>query len=280
MTSFSRETHARATTRPTAGEPVNRTLLDGRPRERHADVRAAVHDAHEPLGQARAREHAARSARPPGTRAAAGLKTTPLPASSAPAIWPSGCANGALPAPITPTTPYGSIRDARALGDRQRAVDAHAPAAEHVAPVLGDPLQRVDRGEQLERRDLRARPALLAGERLLRARRIVDHRLRHAPHVARAVLHPQQRPQRLHLGDGRHHRVDSLGRGDRDRAERRAGRRVARGQLLARVGLAEDVEVSLGGALIARPIIAPAASRARRIRSSRAASSASASSGS
>ena len=36
---------------------------------------------------------------------AAGLKTTPLPAKSAPAIWPSGWANGALPAPITPITP-------------------------------------------------------------------------------------------------------------------------------------------------------------------------------
>ena len=89
---------------PDRGRAGEEDLVDRRLGERDAGGGAAVDDAHEPLRQARAREHA----RDPLAREAgraAGLKATPLPASSAPAICPSGCANGALPAPITPTTP-------------------------------------------------------------------------------------------------------------------------------------------------------------------------------
>ncbi len=59
---------------------------------------------------------------------AAGLKTTPLPASSAPAICPRGWAKGALPAPITPITPYGSyaIR-ARRASDIERWIPTRRP---------------------------------------------------------------------------------------------------------------------------------------------------------
>ena len=52
---------------------------------------------------ARATRRAIRS--PARLARAAGLKATPLPAISAPAICPSGWAKGALPAPITPITP-------------------------------------------------------------------------------------------------------------------------------------------------------------------------------
>ena len=154
-----------------------------------------------------------RTIRSPASAArAAGLKTTPLPASSAPAIWPSGCANGALPAPITADDAVGLVRDPRALGERERAVDAHAARAQGRRAVVGDPLERVDRGQQLERRDLGARAALLGDQHVGELVEVVDHRLRHAAHVARAVGDAQQRPQRLHLRDRSDDVLDALGR--------------------------------------------------------------------
>ena len=104
VTSFSRLTHARATSRPTAGEPVNRTFATGAPASATPTPASPWASATSPSGRsARASTRAIRS--PVRQARAAGLKTTPLPASSAPAIWPSGWAKGALPAPITPITP-------------------------------------------------------------------------------------------------------------------------------------------------------------------------------
>ena len=171
VTSFSRDTHARATTRPTAGEPVNRTLLTRRPARAPRRRRAPpCDDAHEPLRQARAREHPRDPlARQAGARgrleddAVAGQQR----AGDLPERLRERRAAGADHADHA----VGLERDPRALGERQRAADRDAPAAERVGAVVGDPSQRVDRGEQLERGDLRARPALLAREQLLRARR-------------------------------------------------------------------------------------------------------------
>ena len=107
VTSFSWETHARATARPTVGEPVNSTLSTGARASATPTCVPPCTTRTRPSGSvARASTPMIRS--PVRHARRAGLNTTPLPASSAPAICASGCANGALPAPITPTTPNGS----------------------------------------------------------------------------------------------------------------------------------------------------------------------------
>jgi hypothetical protein len=127
---------------------------------------------------------------------------------------------------------------ASALGQRHAAADAHAPPAQQVGAVVGDPDQRVDCRQQLQRRDLRRRASLLARQRRRELVEVVDHRLGHAAHVARSVLHAQQRPQRLHLGDlrddlsdlhrrGGLHSAQRLTRGRVARLQRRGGRRLA-----------------------------------------------------
>ena len=67
---MSRETQARATARPTCGEPVKRTLSTGAWASATPACAPAVDHPHEALGQARAPEHArdalAGEARPPG----------------------------------------------------------------------------------------------------------------------------------------------------------------------------------------------------------------------
>ncbi len=236
VTSFSSETHARATARPTAGEPVNSTLSTGARASAIPTCVPPCTTRTRPSGSvARASTPMIRS--PVRHARRAGLNTTPLPASSAPAICASGCANGALPAPITPTTPNGSYATRARLRERHRAVDAHAPRPEHPRAVLRDPDQRVDRRQQLGARDLRARAALLAADQPRQLVELVDDRLRHAAHVAGAVLDAQQRPQRLHLARGGDHPLDLLGWRRRAPAEDRPGGRVARAQGLRWGGL-------------------------------------------
>ena len=196
VTSFSRETHARATTRPTAGEPVKRTLSTG-------DCASATPTSAppwtirtSPSGRpARASTRAIRS--PARLRARGRLEGDAVAREQRPGDLPQRLREGRAAGADHAHHAVGLVGDARALGDRHRAVDPDAPAAQHLRALLGDPDQRVDRRQQLERRDLRARAALLAREHLQQLVEVVDHRLRHAAHVAGAVLHPQQRPQRL-----------------------------------------------------------------------------------
>ncbi len=199
VTSFSRDTHARATSPPDRGRAGEQDLVHRRLRERHADLGAAVHDPHESLGQVGARQHPrdplTRQTRPPG-----GLERDAVAGQQRPRDLAERLREGRAAGADHPDDAVGLVGDARALGERHRAVDPHPPAAQHLRPVLGDPDQRVDRRQQLERRDLRARPALLAGQPLLQLVEVVDHRLGHPAHVPGPVLHPQQRPQRLHLG--------------------------------------------------------------------------------
>ena len=79
-----------------------------------------------------------------------------------------------------------------------RAKPIRSPARIRGA-ALGEPLQRLDRGQDLHHLDLGARAALLAGDQLDQLVELVDHRLRRARHVARAVLDAQDRPQALDL---------------------------------------------------------------------------------
>ena len=200
MTSFSRETHARATTRPTAGEPVNRILLDRRLGQRHAHVGAAVDDPHEPLGQAGPGHHARDPlARQAGT--GGGLEDHPIAGQKRPGDLPQRLGEGGASGPDHADHPVGLVGDPGPLGGNTSRLTPTRPPAEHGGAVVGHPDQRVDRRQQLQRGDLGARPALLAGDHLEQLVEVVDHRLGHAAHVAAAVLDAQQRPQRQHLGD-------------------------------------------------------------------------------
>ena len=90
--------------RPTAGEPVNRILSTGACAK--ATPISAPPCAMRTRPSGRPARASTREIRSPASAArAAGLNVTPFPARRAPAICPSGCAKGALPAPITPTTP-------------------------------------------------------------------------------------------------------------------------------------------------------------------------------
>jgi hypothetical protein len=64
--------------------------------------------------------------------------------------------------------------------------------------MLGQPLERLDGGQQLHDLDLGARPPLLGDDELGQLVELVDHRLGRAGHVAGPVAQAQRRPQRLH----------------------------------------------------------------------------------
>ncbi len=97
---------------------------------------------------------------------------------------------------------------------------------EDPGPVVGDPVERVDRRQQLHHVGLVARLALLAREQLGELVELVDQHLRGAAHVARAVLERQLRPEGLHLGDVVDDGLDLVGRDRRHGAEPPAVERV------------------------------------------------------
>jgi hypothetical protein len=135
-------------------------------------------------------------------------------------------------------------------------------ARQDARAVLGQPLQRLDGGQQLHDLDLGARTSLLGDDEVGQLVELVDHRLGGAGHVAGAIAEAQRRPQRLHarrlVDRGGHHPRPC----DRHRPEALAG------------GRAEGLQLRRGcGRLHGyRP-------RARRISSRRSRSAASASSG-
>ena len=211
---------------PDCGRSREQDLVDRRLRERHADVRPAVREAHEALRQACAREHARHLlGRERGARGR--LEGHSVPRQQRGGDLAQRLRERRAARADHPDDAVRLIREPRALGQRGRATAAQGAAAEHVDAVARDPDQRVDRRQQLERRDLRDRPALLSREHVREHVEVVDHRLRHAPHVASAVLQQQQRPQRLDL----RHRLDRVGdafrRRRRHAPEHLAGRRVA-----------------------------------------------------
>ena len=86
-------------------------------------------------------------------------------------------------------------------------------SASSFGPLRRDPVQRVDRRQDLHRERLVARLALLVGDQVADRVGLVEQHLRGALQVAGAVGERQLRPERLHLGD----RVD-----DRRRPRRAA----------------------------------------------------------
>ena len=112
----------------------------------------------------------------------------------------------------------------RAQHPRQRG----ALAAEDPWALLGQPLQRLDRRQDLHELGLRARAPLLAPEEVDDLVRLVDDRLRGALHVPRPVLEPQHGPQPLHGGRAGDLALHGPRRGDGDRPEHLPGRRAQR----------------------------------------------------
>jgi hypothetical protein len=215
---------------PDRGGAREEHLVHRGARQRHADRGSAVHDPHEALRQAGAGEHAcdplAREA-----RALRGLEHHPVARQQRPRDLAQRLRERRAARSDHADDAVGLVGDARPLAQRQRAVHRDAARAQHPRALVGDPQQRLQRRQQLERRDLRARAALLAGERLRELLELVDDRLRDAAHVARAVLHPQQRPQRLHLAHRAHHALHVPRCGDLHAAQRRPGRGVVRALL-------------------------------------------------
>ena len=113
--------------------------------------------------------------------------------------------------------------EVRALAPQRQLVVAQALVGQVARRVGGDPAQRVDRGEDLHRDRLGARAALLAGQQLAERVDLVEHDLRDAAQVARAVRQRQRGPERLHGVHLGHDVRDGLGRGLGHLAEDGAG---------------------------------------------------------
>jgi hypothetical protein len=136
------------------------------------------------------------------------------------------------------------------LGARER----DPLAGEDARPVLGEPLQRLDRRQQLHDLRLCARAPLLGAEQLRELVELVDQRLCRARHIPRAIARPERGPERLHgrgLLDGG---GDVAWPGDRDGAQPLAGGRAERFELgsgLHRGGEATGGRVSAGACDVA-----------------------------
>jgi len=108
-----------------------------------------------------------------------------LPPISATATSPSGVANGSAPGVRTATTPSGSnVSRARLTGCSERASPMRSGASRR---RLGEPVQRLDGGQQLHRLRLGERASLLGDDDLRELVPLVDDRLRGAHEIARAV---------------------------------------------------------------------------------------------
>ena len=251
------------------GRAREEDLVNGSLRERHADLRAAVRDAHHSLRQISAAEYA-HDALARQCSAGRRLERDAVARQQRSRDLSQRLREGRAAGADHADHAIGLIRDPGALGDRQRAAGRDPPGSEHVRAVVRNPDQRVDRGQQLECSDLGARAPLLARQHLHQLLEFIDHRLGHAAHVAGAVAQPHERPQRPHLRHRLHDLLDLLrGCGDHA-AERLASRGIACVQDVAPLDLGER---SAHVPRLSTP-------RALRICSRRSASSRSASSGS
>ena len=115
------------------------------------------------------------------------------------------------------------------LGEQRNVADALV--GEDPRAGGRDPVERVDRRQELHHVRFVARLALLARKEVRELVERVDDHLRRAPHVARAVLELELRPERLHLGHVVDHRLHLVGRDRRHRADALAGGRVERLEL-------------------------------------------------
>ena len=163
---LSARAHASPTSRPASSEPVKRTWATGASTTARAGVAWPWTIMSSPSGRpARAKTRAMRS--PASAACGDGLSTTPLPAISATATSPSGVANGSAAGPSTATTPERLVGPARPGERAQRARDGDLLAGQDAGAGLGQPLQRLDRGQDLHQLDLGPRPALLGADQLL-----------------------------------------------------------------------------------------------------------------
>ncbi len=85
---------------------------------------------------------------------------------------------------------------------------AHPLVAEDLLAVVGDPVERVDRGQQLHHVGLVDGLALLAREQAGDVVEVVDDRLGRAAHVARPVGERELCPEGLHARHVVHHRLN------------------------------------------------------------------------
>ena len=171
--------------------------------------------------------------------------------------------------------PQRLVAPAPALDRMLGAREGDLLAGQDAGAVLGQPLERLDRREQLHDLRLGARPALLGDDEVGQLVELVDDRLGGAGHVAGAVAEAQGRPQRLHAGgllDGCRHRARAR---HRDGPQALAGGRAEGLQLCsgcARLHGEARLDDRFRGTNHLRP-------RARRISCRRSRSAASASSG-
>ena len=223
---FSWRAHSSPTLRPASTEPVKNTFATLEATSA-GPVPGPWIDPHQPLGDARALEHLTdpladqrrQRGRLEHDSVAGHQRQRDLAERDAPRV---------VPRRDHPDHPERLVRERRALGLQEQLRHRDLLVGEDLEPGAGDPAQRVDRRQDLHRERLVARLALLADDQVADLVGLVDQHLGGALEVARAVGERQLRPERLHLGDGPDDRVDRVGRGDRDRAEPLAGRRVER----------------------------------------------------
>ena len=154
----------------------------------------------------------------------------------------------------------------RLLGREQRLAHRDLLVGEDRGRVVGAPVQRVDRGDDLHRVALGDRLALLAGEQLGDVVDLVDQHVGGAAHVAGAVVQRELRPERLDLGDLGDDAVDVPGVDRLDRADQLAGGGVEGLELPHRRGILWPRHGGRGRASARRPRPPPPSGgrRARR----------------
>ena len=193
--------------------------------QRLADRAAAVDDPHQALGQARLLERLAdplaeqrRQARRLEDDAVAGhQRHRHLVERDRPRV---------VPGRDHPDDAERLVAELRLLREEQGLAHADRLVGEDLRPVVGAPVEDVDRRDDLHRVALGDRLALLAGEELGDLVDLLDQHVGGPAQVAGAVGERELRPERLHLGDVVDDRLHLVGLDRLDRADQLAGRRV------------------------------------------------------
>ncbi len=253
--------------------PGEEDLADARVDDGPADVAAAVQDPNEPLGDSGLHEREA-NAIAEQRRQLRRLQDDAVAGHQRDRDLAEGDRPGVVPGGDHGDDSERLEAELRPLAEEQTAAHLDLLLGEDPGPLLGDPVQPVDRRHHLHRVGLGDRLALLARQQPGDLVEVAGEDLGGAAQVATAIGQRQLAPERLDRGDLVDRRLHVLGIDGRDRAEQLAGRGIER--IEARhLGSAYWRGPRLPGPAAVPAAGPPAYSRRSRSRRSRSVSSAS-----
>ena len=191
------------TLRPTSTEPVKKTLPTRVAfADRLADRAAAVDGADQPLWQAAVLERRLDSLAQQRSQAG-GLQDDAVSAHQGDRNLAEGDRPRVIPGRDHADDADRLVAEEAALGLHEQLRVGNRLVGEDLRPALGDPVQGVDRRQQLHREALGQRLALLGAEQAGDLVDLVDQDVGGAQHVASAVGERELRPEGLHLARSR-----------------------------------------------------------------------------